>query len=74
MDETLHSQPKLKTSADYKAAFTRLLAEMDQIEQRMDMHRTEVEILKVKTQMISERTTHNLARLQAQVDSIGKAI
>ena len=71
MDETVPSQPK--TAADYKAAFSYLLAEMDRVDERMDKDRAEIERLKIETQVIKARTSANLSRLQEQIDSLSRA-
>ena len=74
MDETTLTRQKLKTTADYKAAFAHLLAEMDCIDERMDKDRAEIERLKIETEIIKARTSANLSRLQEQVNNLSRII
>ncbi len=74
MDETVTGQSNLKTTADYKAAFTQLLVEMDRVDERMDKDRAEIERLKIETQVIKARTSANLARLQEQINHLSRAV
>ncbi|HZT40904.1 MAG TPA: hypothetical protein VFA07_01880 [Chthonomonadaceae bacterium] len=68
MDETVQSQPK--TAADYKTAFSHLLAEMDRVGERIDKDRAEIDRLKIETQVIKARISENLSRLQEQINNL----
>ena len=72
MDETILTPAKRKTTADYKAAFAHLLAEMDRMDERMDKDRAAIERLKIETQVIKARTSANLARLREQINSLSR--
>ena len=64
---------KRKTTADYEAAATQLLAEMSRLDEQMDADRARGERLKAETQIIKERTAAVLARLQEQIGALSRA-
>ncbi len=72
MDETVPTHPKPKTTADYKAEFTRLLAAMDRLNEQMDIDRADSERLKAETEIIKARTSEKLICLQEQVNSLSR--
>ena len=74
MDEIGLTQPNPKTTAGYKAILTHLLAEMDRIDERMDVNRDEIERLKIETQIIKARTRASLSRLQEQIDCLSRTV
>lgn len=74
MDETVPTQPKPRTTAHYKAEFARLLAEMDRLNEQMDIDRADSERLKIETEIIKAGTSEKLLRLQEQVNSLSRTI
>lgn len=80
MNETVLTKPKPKTTAEYKAAFAHLIAEMNRVDERMDKDRAEserlkaeTEIIKAETEIIKARASANLSRLHEQINSLSKA-
>ena len=70
MNETVLIQPNPKTTADYKAVFAHLLAEMDRIDKRMDQDRVEIERLKAETQILRAESDLIKARTQERLDAL----
>jgi hypothetical protein len=70
MDETVLIQPNPKKTADYKAVFAHLLAEMDRVGERMDKDRAEIERLKIETQILKAESDLIKARTQERLDAL----
>lgn len=72
-EETILIQPELKTTADYKAAFARLLDEVTQAEKKMKKDRAVIERLKAETQILRAESDLVKARTQERLDTLTAA-
>ena len=70
MDETILTQSKLRTTADHKAAFTRLLDEVTQVEEKMHDDRAIIERLKAETQILRAESDLIKARTLERLDAL----
>lgn len=61
------AQPVPQTSAEYEAAFERLMMEAENINERMRQDRSEIERLKAETKIIQDETRALLAGMGATV-------
>ncbi len=64
---TTIAQPTPQTTADYEAAFERLMAEAESIHDQMGHDRTEIERLKAETNVIRDETRALLASMGAKL-------
>jgi len=67
MIDIASAQSAPQTSAEYAAAFERLMAEAESINENMRRDRTEIERLKVETKVIRDETRTLLAGMGAKV-------
>ncbi len=74
MDEIVEAQTNPKTTADYKAAFARLLREMTLLEEKMQDDRVVIERLKVETQILKAESDLIKARAQERLDTMMAAV
>ncbi len=74
MEEQALSPPLPKTTADYKSAIERCLAEMRLMQEQMDEERTVIERLKTETQAVKTGTDALLSRIRAQLDALQTAV
>jgi len=70
MDETILTQPQLKTTADYKAAFAHLLDMVTEVEEKMQVDRAVIERLKVETHILRAESDLIKARTQERLDAL----
>jgi hypothetical protein len=70
MDETILTQPQLKTTADYKAAFAHLLEQVTAVEKKMQGDRNAIERLKVETWILKAESDIIKARTQERLDAL----
>jgi hypothetical protein len=70
MDETILTKSQLKTTADYKAAFVRLMEQVTEVEERMQSDRVIIERLKTETQILKAESDLIKARTQQRLDSL----
>ena len=70
MDDTILTLSKLKTVADYKAAFARLLDEVTLLEKKMQRDRKVIERLKVETQILKAESDLIKGRTQERLDAL----
>jgi hypothetical protein len=73
MSETILTPSKQKNAVNHQAAATALLEQMARVEERMNLHQTEGERLKIETQVIKERTEGTLGQLQEQLNRLSTA-
>lgn len=73
MSETALTPSKQKSTASYQVAAAALLDQMAHVEERMDLHQTEGERLKIETQVIKARTEDTLAQLEDQLSRLSTA-
>ena len=67
MTDIASAQPAPQTSAEYEAAFERLMAEVESINENMRRDRTEIERLKAETKIIRDETRTLLTGMGAKV-------
>lgn len=68
MNEIISAQPK--TTADYKAAFARLLDEIARMEEKMQADRIIIERLQVETQILQAESDLIKARTQERLNAL----
>ena len=70
MDATILTPSKPKTTRDYRAEFAHLIAEVTQIEEKMQGDRAIIERLKVETQILKAESDLIKARTQERLDAL----
>lgn len=74
MSDVLSSQPAPRTAAEYKAVIAQLLAEMHRLNEQMRQDQTDIDRLKVETNVLKAETQRLKAEARAALARLGEMV